>query len=93
MSTSPSTCRSRTSDSYTSNPDYTVVDEPSFFNYVGLFNTGKAPLDDPKVRQALSYAIPYDDIIKVGAQGYGTQSHGPVPAGVFPYDETVPQYT
>lgn len=79
--------------SYASNPDYTVVDEPSFFNYVGLFNTQRAPLDDPKVRQALSYAIPYDDIITVGAQGFGAQSRGPVPAGVFPYDASVPQYT
>ena len=93
MSTSPSTCPPRTCDQYEDNPDFTVVREPSFFNYVGLFNTAKAPLDDPKVRQALSYAIPYDDIITVGAQGYGTQSHGPVPAGVFPYDETVPQYS
>ena len=82
-----------TIDAYRDNPDFTVVEEPSFFNYVGLFNTAKAPLDDPKVRQALSYAIPYADIITVGAQGFGTQSHGPVPAGVFPYDETVPQYT
>jgi peptide/nickel transport system substrate-binding protein len=78
--------------SYSSNPDFTVLDEPSFFNYVGLFNTQRAPLDDPLVRQALSYAIPYDDVIAVAAQGYGTQSHGPVPAGVFPYDPTVPQY-
>jgi len=60
---------------------------------VGLFNTQRAPLDDPKVRQALSYAIPYDDIITVGAQGFGAQSRGPVPAGVFPYDASVPQYT
>jgi peptide/nickel transport system substrate-binding protein len=78
---------------YEADPAYTVVKEPSFFNYVGLLNTGNPPLDDPKVREALSYAIPYGDIIKVGAQGFGTQSHGPVPAGVFPYDETVPQYT
>ena len=77
---------------YEDDPDFTVVREPSFFNYVGLFNTQKAPLDDPKVREALSYAIPYGDIITVGPQGAGTQSRGPVPAGVFPYDETVPQY-
>jgi len=80
-------------DQYDDDPAFTVVRDPSFFNYVGLFNTGKAPLDDPKVREALSYAIPYDDIITVGAQGAGTQSHGPVPAGVFPYDGTVPQYS
>ena len=35
----------------------------------------------------------YADIITVGAQGYGTQSHGPVPAGVFPWSADVPQYT
>ncbi len=79
-------------EGYRTNPAFTVLEEPSFFNYVGLFNTGRAPLDDPKVRQALSYAIPYDDIITVGAQGFGTQSHGPVPAGVFPFDPEVPQY-
>ena len=78
---------------YAKNPDYTFKPEPALFNYVGLFNTAKAPLDDPKVRQALSYAIPYGDIIQVATQGYGTQAHGPVPAGVFPYDGTVPQYS
>ena len=30
--------------------------------------------------------MPYKDIIAVGAQGYGTQSHGAVPAGIFPYN-------
>lgn len=79
--------------SYKTNPDYTFIDEPSFFNYVGFFNTANKPLDNVKVRQALSYAIPYADIITVGAQGYGTQSRGPVPAGVFPWSADVPQYT
>jgi peptide/nickel transport system substrate-binding protein len=77
---------------YKDNPDYTFVDDPSFFNYVGFFNTQRKPLDDVRVRQALSWAIPYDDIITVGAQGYGTQSRGPVPAGVFPWSQDVPQY-
>ena len=78
---------------YESNADVTYSVEPSFFNYVGLFNTTKKPLDDPKVRQALSYAVPYDDVIALGALGFGTQSRGPVPEGVFPWSADVPQYT
>lgn len=79
--------------SFENNPDYTTSLEPALFNYTAFFNTLRAPLDDPKVRQALSYAIPYEDIIAIGASGRGTQSRGPVPAGVFPYSEDVPQYT
>ncbi len=79
-------------DTFRDNPEFTVLEEPSFFNYVGLFNTQRAPLDDPLVRQALSYALPYDDIIQAGAGGFGTQSRGPVPQGVFPWSEDVPQY-
>ena len=77
---------------FENNPDYTVYKEPSFFNYVGFFNTLRPPLDNVKVRQALSYAIPYDDIIAIGASGLGTQSYGPVPAGVFPWDDSVFRY-
>ncbi len=74
------------------NPDFEVRDFNSPFNFVALFNTTRPPLDDPQVRQALSYAIPYQDIIDVGAQGYGTQSRGPVPQGIFPWSEEVPMY-
>jgi len=84
------------SDAYAtfeSNPAYAVSYEPSLFNYTAFFNTTKAPLNNAKVRQALSYAIPYDDIIKIGASGRGTQSHGTAPNGVFPYSADVKQYT
>jgi peptide/nickel transport system substrate-binding protein len=80
-------------DSFQNNPDYTYYEEASFFNYVGYFNTLRPPLDNAKVRQALSYAIPYDDIITIGAKGLGTQSRGPVPAGVWPWSPDVDQYT
>jgi len=79
--------------SFESNPDYKVSYEASLFNYTAFFNTLKAPLNNVKVRQALSYAIPYADIIKLGANDLGTQSHGIVPAGVFPYSADVKQYS
>lgn len=71
---------------------FSVIENTSLFNYTCFFNVLRKPLDNKLVRQALSYAIPYDDIIKIGGQGYGTQSRGPVPAGVWPYSEKVPQY-
>jgi peptide/nickel transport system substrate-binding protein len=80
-------------DSFKSNPDYTVYEEKSFFNYVGFFNTLRPPLDNPLVRQALSYAIPYQDIITIAFSGLGTQSRGPVPEGVWPWSDQVNQYT
>lgn len=78
---------------FADNPDYVIEDYLSPFNFVALFNTAKPPLDNVKVRQALSYAVPYDDIVTVGAQGYGTQARGPVPAGFFPFDPNTPAYT
>jgi len=78
---------------FKNNPNYTYDEEPSFFNYVGFFNTLRPPLDNIKVRQALSYAIPYADIISIAVTGLGTQSRGPVPAGVWPWSADVNQYT
>lgn len=63
------------------------------FNFLAFFNTQRPPLDDAKVRQALSYAIPYQDLIDVGAYGRATQARGPVPKGIFPYSENTPQYS
>jgi peptide/nickel transport system substrate-binding protein len=78
---------------FRANPDFTVYDDNSFYNYITYLNTKKPPLDNPLVRQAISYAIPYQDIVTVGAGGAGTQARGPVPAGLWPYSEEVEQYT
>lgn len=74
------------------NPKFTVVEEMSLMNYVGFLNTRKPPLDNKLVRQAIAYAIPYDDVLAIGAQGYGAQARGPVPKGIWPYSDDVLQY-
>lgn len=65
---------------------------PSFFNYVGYMNTAKAPLNNVLVRQAISYAIPYDDLITVAQKGMASQAFGPVPKGLWPNQPGLPQY-
>jgi peptide/nickel transport system substrate-binding protein len=81
-------------DALKANPELVVYTGPSLNSYLMFFNTQRKPLDNEKVRQALSYAIPYEDLITVGAGGYGTQSRGPVPIDLWPNtDGTVHQYT
>ncbi len=71
---------------------FTKTVAPTSETYVAFFNTTRAPLDNKTVRQALSWAMPYANIVKVGAYGLGTQSRGPVPKGIFPWSKTTPQY-
>lgn len=74
------------------NPDVNIYENTSYYNFVGFFNTQKPYLKDKKVRQALSYAVPYQDIIDVATKGYAIQSRGPVPQGLWPGDKTIKQY-
>ena len=81
-------------DALKANPDITVYTGPSLNSYLMFFNTQRKPLDNEKVRVALSYAVPYADLITVGAGGFGTQSRGPVPIDLWPNtDGTVRQYS
>jgi len=71
-----------------------VVDVvPSFTNLIGFFNTQKAPLNDVKVREALSYAFPYGDVVEYAMGGYAEQSFGPIPDGMWGHSENLMQYT
>ena len=69
-----------------------IYSKPSFYNYIAYLNNVKPPLNNVLVRQAISYAIPYDDIIKVATGGLGTQAVGPVPKGLYPNQPSLPQY-
>ncbi len=74
-------------------PGVTVLSNPAYQNLVGQFNVKKAPLDNVKVRQALSYAFPYQVFIDTALEGYATQSRGLIPTGMFGYDAAAMQYT
>lgn len=72
--------------------DIEVVSGPSFRNLLGFFNTRKPPLDNVQVRQALSYAFPYDVFVESVMLGYAIQSRGPIPSGMFGYNENLRRY-
>lgn len=75
-------------------PKVDVIAAPSIIvRYVSL-NTLQKPFDNPKVRQALNYAINKDALVKVAFSGYATPSVGVLPDGLdfatkqgaWPYD-------
>lgn len=69
-----------------------LLSGPSFENYCLHLNTEVFPFKDERIRQAVSYVIPYQDIIEVGVAGFGRQAVGPVPYGQFGHDEDLHQY-
>ena len=75
------------------NPDVVVKRYPSqLVEYVYL-NNGKAPLDNPKVRNALCYAVDYKGIIDYVLQGNGVQMRGPVPQGMWGHKSDLFQHS
>ena len=45
-------------------------------------NTQQKPFDNPKVREAIAYAINKDAVAKVAFNGYAAPAEGVVPPGV-----------
>ena len=75
------------------NPDVVVKRYPSqLVEYVYL-NNQKPPLDNPKVRNALCYAVDYKGIIDYVLQGNGVQMRGPVPQGMWGHKEDLFQHS
>lgn len=60
--------------------------ESSALSYIG-FNMEKEPFDDERVRQAISMAIDKEEIINGIYDGAAIPAKGPLPPGVFGYDE------
>jgi peptide/nickel transport system substrate-binding protein len=75
------------------NPQIVVEINPSWQNMFGLLNTQPpSPLSDKLVRQAISYAVPYDICVSEIRHGYATQSYGVVPPGLLGHSDNLPQY-
>ena len=75
------------------NDKVATIKTNSFENLMILVNSKKGPLADQKVRQAINYAFPYQDVIDYVIGGNGTQSYGPVPAGLWGHSDEVFQYS
>ena len=61
------------------------------FGYVG-FNVQKAPLDNKKLRQAISHAIDREAIVDALYAGYGTPAVNPLPPNYLGYNDEVEGY-
>lgn len=60
-----------------------VEKRPIYDAVYWVMNVTKPPFDDPKVRQAISYAMDYDGIISGVVQSQGTRLGGPLPQGLL----------
>ncbi|RDL25330.1 glutathione ABC transporter substrate-binding protein GsiB [Serratia fonticola] len=71
-----------------------LVAAPSILQRYISMNVTQKPFDNPKVRQALNYAINKDALIKVAFSGFAVPAQGPVPPAIdfatlynaWPYD-------
>jgi peptide/nickel transport system substrate-binding protein len=66
--------------------------ETSFINIFAMLNTKKPPLDNPKVREALAYAFPYQDAVDYAIGGFAKQSRGTIPVGLWGHGNQLFQY-
>lgn len=75
------------------NPDIVVRRTPSFINFVMHMNMHKPPLDDVKVRQALSYLFDYQSTIDFLYLGFGARGgYSVVPSTLWPEVTELQQY-
>ena len=70
-----------------------IQSNPSLYVVYLYLNNKKPPFDNPKVRQAISYAVDYQGIIDGIMQGQAEQMRGAVPDGMWGHDPQGMQYT
>jgi len=73
-------------------PGVRIEEVPSLLLILAYLNNSKPPLDNVKVRQAMNYAINYDQIIQELIQGKGRRLRGPLAFGMEGYDDSLKGY-
>jgi glutathione transport system substrate-binding protein len=71
-----------TVDSLSKKPSLEVTSAPSIIHRYLSMNTQQKPFDNPKVREAINYAINKEALVKVAFSGYAVPAEGVVPHGV-----------
>jgi peptide/nickel transport system substrate-binding protein len=74
-------------------PNLKVVATPQYQTLYGLLNNKKFPFNNTLIRQAVSYAIPYQDMVTNVLHGFGNVSVGPIPHGMPGHFNNITQYT
>ncbi|QIW15518.1 peptide transporter [Pasteurellaceae bacterium RH1A] len=73
-------------------PNLKVLTKPGLNVGYVAFNTEKAPLDKPQVRQALSHAVNKAAILDSVYQGSGEVAKNPIPPTIWSYNDAVQDY-
>ncbi len=60
-------------------PMIEVMDYPVLFSTGIIFNSHRAPFDDPRVRRAVGLSVDRTRIVSAALAGFGTPASGPVP--------------
>jgi peptide/nickel transport system substrate-binding protein len=55
-------------------------------------NTSKGVLKDRRVRQAVTLAFPFDQMVNGAHHGYAKVPNGPLPSGMFGWNKSLPKY-
>jgi glutathione transport system substrate-binding protein len=69
-------------DTLKAKPELELVAAPSIVHRYMSMNVTQKPFDNPKVRQAINYAINKEALVKVAFNGYAFPAEGVVPVGV-----------
>jgi glutathione transport system substrate-binding protein len=69
-------------ESISKKPSLEVTSAPSIIHRYLSMNTTQKPFDNPKVREAINYAINKDALVKVAFSGYAIPAEGVLPQGV-----------